>query len=216
MPNLLRFLMMQARLMSPDGDGGGGDGGGGGSPSPSPAPAPSPSPNTGKEVFSREYVTELRGENASYRTRAIDAERKAQEADARATKAAEEAEARVKKATEEADAKVKETHTASEQRVIRAELKAVAIKAGMVDLDGLKLADLSTIKIDDKGEVVGAEDLMKALKESKPYLFTAATSSSSSGTPPPKGKPAPFDARTATPEELKAKAREMGFGNVKI
>ncbi|TCG09397.1 hypothetical protein BZM27_06005 [Paraburkholderia steynii] len=156
-------------------------------------------------------MQELRQENASYRTRAIEAERKAQEAETKATKAAEEAEARAKKASDDADAKVRESHTASEQRIIRAELKAEALKAGMVDLDGLKLADLSSIKIDDKGEVTGATELMAALKESKPYLFKEASSSSSTQTPPPKEKAKPFDARTATPEERAAKAREMGL-----
>jgi hypothetical protein len=202
MPTLLRQMMMQARLMSPEGDPPAGGGGG------DPPHAP---PVQGKETFTREYVTELRQESASYRTRAQEAERKAQEADAKAAKVIEEAEARVKKASEDADAKVKETHTASEQRIIRAELKAVAIKAGMVDLDGLKLADLSTVKIDDKGEVVGAEDLMKTLKEAKPYLFKEAISSSNPANPPSKDPPKKFDARTATPEERAAKAKELGI-----
>lgn len=192
-------MMMQNRLMSPDGDN---------APHvPSAAPVV---PVQGKETFTREYVTELRQENASYRTRAVDAEKKAQEAIDKATLAQTEAEARATKAAADADAKVKETHTASEQRIIRAELKAEAIKAGMVDLDGLKLADLSTVKLDEKGEVVGAEDMLKALKEAKPYLFKEASSSSNPETPPPKEKPKAFNARTATPEELQAKAREMG------
>lgn len=205
MPYLLRQLMMQNRLMSPEGDDGGGGNG-------TPPATPPSAPTKGPETFSREYVTELRQENASYRTRAIEAERKAQEAEARATKAAEEAEAKAKKASEEADAKVKESHTASEQRIIRAELKAEALKAGMVDLDGLKLADLSSLKIDEKGEVTGAAELMASLKESKPYLFKEPTSSTThAGDPPPKKKPEAFDARKATPEELRAKAREMGI-----
>ncbi|MEX3933280.1 hypothetical protein AB4Y32_16005 [Paraburkholderia phymatum] len=202
MPNLLRQLMMQNRLMNADPvDPGPG--------APTPAPA---APVAGKETFSREYVQELRQENASYRTRAIEAERKAQEAEAKATKAAEEADAKAKKASDDADAKVKDTHTSAEQRIIRAELKAEAIKAGMVDLDGLKLADLSSIKIDEKGDIQGAAELMATLKESKPYLFKEpASSTSHAGDPPPKKKPEPFDARKATPEELKAKAREMGL-----
>lgn len=204
MPNLLRQLMLQNRLMSPEGDAPDG-GGGNGTP-------PATPPVQGKETFSREYVQELRHENASYRTRAIDAERKAQEAEAKATKAAEEAEARAKKASDDADAKIKESHTSAEQRIIRAELKAEAIKAGMVDLDGLKLADLSSIKIDEKGDVQGAAELLTALKESKPYLFKEPSSSTShTGEPPPKKKPEPFDARKATPEERAAKAREMGL-----
>ncbi|WP_430229357.1 hypothetical protein [Paraburkholderia tropica] len=201
MPNLLRQLMMQNRLME-------------GEPSDpgSSAPPPTPAPTKGPEMFSREYVTELRQENASYRTRAIEAEKKAQEAADAAKKVQEEAEARVKKATDDAEAKVKDTHTTSEKRIIMAELKASALKAGMVDLDGLKLADLSGITIDEKGEIQGATELMAALKESKPYLFKEPTSSTThAGDPPPKKKAEPFDARKATPEEVKAKAREMGI-----
>ena len=201
MPNLLRQLMMQHRLMEGEPT----------DPGSSAPPTPPTAPVSGKETFSREYVQELRQENASYRTRAIEAEKKAQEAETKATKAAEEAEARAKKAADDADAKVKDTHTSAEQRIIRAELKAEAIKAGMVDLDGLKLADLSSIKIDEKGDIQGAAEMMVALKESKPYLFKEATSTSHAGDPPPKKKAEPFDARTATPEERKAKARELGL-----
>lgn len=201
MPNLLRQLMLQNRLMSPEGDDPAGGGGN-----------QSTAPVRGAETFSREYVQELRQENASYRTRAIEAEKKAQEAADAAKKREEDAEAKAAKAAADADAKVKESHTSAEQRIIRAELKAEALKAGMVDLDGLKLADLSGIKIDDKGEVTGATELMAALKESKPYLFKEPSSSTSqTQDPPPKKKPEPFDARTATPEERKAKAREMGL-----
>lgn len=202
MPNLLRQLMLQNRLMEGEPT----------DPGSSAPPTPPASPTKGAETFSREYVTELRQENASYRTRAIEAERKAQEAEARATKAAEEAEAKAKKASDDADAKSKDAHSTADQRVIRAELKAEAIKAGMVDLDGLKLADLSTVKLDENGNVQGASELLTALKESKPYLFKEPSSSTSqTQEPPPKKKPEPFDARKATPEELKAKAREMGL-----
>lgn len=209
MPNLLRHLMQQNGYMSPEGDDGGSNGGGGGNSSGGNAGGNSNSP--GKETFSREYVQELRQENASYRTRANDAEKKAQEAEAAAKKAKEEADAAIAKAQTDADEKVKQKHTESEQRIIRAELKAEAIKAGMVDLDGLKLADLSAVKIDEQGNVVGAEELLKSLKESKPYLFKEVSSTSHAGDPPPKKDPTPFDARKATPEEVAAKAREMGL-----
>jgi len=56
-------------------------------------------------------------------------------------------------------------------KLILAELKAVAVKQGLVDPDILKLADLSKLKFDDKGNLEGADDLLKALKESKPYAF---------------------------------------------
>ncbi len=162
------------------------------------APHAAPEPKT---TFSLEYVQELRAENAKYRTNAKEAK---DAADAAAAKALE--------AENAATAKITAAEAAANDRIIRAELKAEAIKAGMVDLDGLKLADLSAIKLDDKGEVVGASELMKALKEAKPYLFGQAQSTTQTQTTPPKKEePKPFDARTATDEERTAKAKELGL-----
>ena len=158
---------------------GGAGGGGGGSGGQQPH-------RTEPETFSREYVSELRGENATYRTKAKEEAAKREAAEAAAAKAAEEAEA-----------KVKEASAAAEQRIIRAELKAEALKAGMVDLDGLKLADLSKVKLNDKGEVEGAEEMMKALKESKPYLFKEASSTSST-----QKKPDPKDDKVKTAKDM--------------
>ncbi len=159
---------------------------------------------TEKEMFSAEYVKELRAENASYRTRA---------SEAKAEK--EAAEAKALAAQQSADAKVGEAQKVADQRIIRAELKTAALKAGMVDLDGLKLADLTAIKLDEKGEVVGAEELMKSLKEAKPYLFGAPATTTTTTTIAPKKEPAkPFDARKATPEEVSAQARKLGL-NIK-
>lgn len=178
-------------FQKPDDDGGSGGGGGGGTP---PANPPKPEP----EVFSREYVKELRHESASYRTKAQENERKAQEAEDRAKKAAEESEAKIKEAT-----------TAAEARIIRAELKAAALKAGMVDLDGLKLADLSKVKLGENGEVEGADALMEELKKAKPYLFGSA-STSNPGNPPPKDPPTNKKATEMTAEEYaKAKAEAL-------
>lgn len=129
--------------------------------------APPPVKVPPPETFSREYVHELREEAKNSR-------QKAQDESARA-KAAEEAREKVKV---EADEKVKSAASAADARVIRAELKSEAIAAGMVDLDGLKLADLTTVKINKDGEVEGAAELMEALKKAKPYLFGTATTSS--------------------------------------
>lgn len=135
-----------------------------------PDPEPQATPAAAKappqaETFSREYVHELREEAKNSRQKATD--------EAARAKAAEEAR---EKDRIEADAKVKASNAAADARVIRSELKALAIAAGMVDLDGLKLADLSTVKIKD-GEVEGAAEMMEALKKAKPYLFGNATTS---------------------------------------
>ncbi len=63
-------------------------------------------------------------------------------------------------------------------RLLQAELKAEAIRAGMVDLDGVKLIEASALKVNDAGELVDGAGVMKALRASKPWLFGGSSSSS--------------------------------------
>lgn len=77
-----------------------------------------------------------------------------------------------------------EVQLRTEAQLIRAGLKVEAVRAGMVDLDGLKLIDPSEVKLDAGGEVEGAPALMARLKKAKPWLFAAA-SLSSTAIPPP-------------------------------
>lgn len=72
----------------------------------------------------------------------------------------------------------------TESRLVRAELKAEAVRAGIVDLDGLKLLDLSAAKLNQHGEVEGAAALLAGLKRDKPWLFAGHSSSSSTAPPP--------------------------------
>lgn len=51
---------------------------------------------------------------------------------------------------------LRETVAEAERRLIRAELKAEAVRAGMVDLDGLKLLDLSALRLSAGGDVGAA------------------------------------------------------------
>ena len=142
--------------------------------------APAVHAPTEQKTFPVEYVRELREENASQRVARQAAETKAQ--------AAEESKALV---ITESEKKVSDANKSAEERIIRAELKASALKAGMIDLDGLKLADLSKVKLDANGEIEGADALMVDLKKAKPFLFGSGTTTSST-TPPPKpddGKP---------------------------
>ena len=71
----------------------------------------------------------------------------------------------------QADALTVERERALDARVVRAELRLAAHQAGMIDLDALKLADLSMVTLNDAGELEGADVLMAELKEAKPYLF---------------------------------------------
>lgn len=80
------------------------------------------------------------------------------------------------------------------RRLVHAELKSEAIRAGMVDLDGLKLVDLTHVELDPNGEVKGAAILMRDLRRSKPWLF-GGENSSAPATPP---SAQPSKARSAT------------------
>lgn len=106
------------------------------------------------------------------------------------------------------EARIAEIEAATRAQVIRAELKAEAVRAGMIDLDGLKLVDTSAVSIDDKGEVVGAGALMAALRRDKPWLF-GTTTSSSTGEPPPAITPRARLATEMTYAEWQAARREM-------
>jgi hypothetical protein len=87
--------------------------------------------------------------------------------------------------------------------LVLSELKAEAIRAGMVDLDGLKLLDTSTITVGDRGEVTGAASVMDRFRRAKPWLFGAA-SSTTTAVPPPSQPPRTKRATDMTPEEYRA------------
>ena len=62
-------------------------------------------------------------------------------------------------------------------RLVQAELKAEAIRAGMVDLDGVKLIEASTVKVNEAGELMDGAEVMRALRAAKPWLFGGSSSS---------------------------------------
>lgn len=77
-----------------------------------------------------------------------------------------------------------ELEVTTRAQIIRAELKAEAVRAGIVDLDGLKLVDTATVTLNAAGEVEGAAALMGMLRRAKPWLFGGASSSSAAAAPP--------------------------------
>ena len=173
-------------------------------PTPTPAPSPTPAPVAVREpeMFSREYVTEIRNESKGYRL-------KYQEAEKKAADAAE----LVEKATKERDERIAESQRTANERIVRAELKAEALKAGMIDLDGLKLADLSKVKLLDDGEIEGAEALMEELKKAKPYLFGSASTSSTEKRPTASDNQ-PKLATQMTKEEYAAARKKAAAGQL--
>ena len=85
---------------------------------------------------------------------------------------------------EAAEAALSQTQAEANSRLIRAELKAEALRAGMVDLDGLKLLDVAEVKLTEAGEVAEAAALIAKLKRAKPWLFGNTASSSAAAHPP--------------------------------
>jgi hypothetical protein len=149
----------------------------------------------------KEHAKTLREENKSWRLKLSAAEAKLNAAEADSVKFKTETEDKLTKA-----------QVAANERVIRAELKSEAIKAGMIDLDGLKLADLSVVKLADDGNVSGAEEMLKALKEAKPYLFKQPQSSSGKpGVAPSPDDGKPKLATDMTADEYKKHKAQMGL-----
>ncbi|TLU72689.1 phage scaffolding protein [Lichenicoccus roseus] len=101
------------------------------------------------------------------------------------------------------------------ERIIRSELKAHAIRAGIVDLDALRLADTATLSLGDNGDVVGAEALIDGLRLQKPYLFVdsqarsgVATTAQTLRAPAP-ALPTEMDARTLPREAWLAERNRL-------
>jgi len=96
----------------------------------------------------------------------------------------------------------------ADSRLLRAELKAEAIRAGMIDLDGLKLLDQSAFKLSPSGDVEGIGPLMAKLRRDKPWLFVGS-SSSSPVTPPPAQPPRQKRATEMTDAEYRVARAEL-------
>lgn len=84
----------------------------------------------------------------------------------------------------ELEARLAEMEAQTTKRLIQSDLKTHALRAGMIDLDGLRMLDTRPLKLDSKGEVEGVAAIMAELKRSKPYLFQPATTTSLSSAPP--------------------------------
>jgi hypothetical protein len=70
-----------------------------------------------------------------------------------------------------------------QSRLVVANLRTEAVRAGMIDLDGLRLIDLSAVRLGNDDKVIGGRKLMDDLRRSKPWLFGMASSSSAAIAP---------------------------------
>jgi hypothetical protein len=105
---------------------------------------------------------------------------------------------------ESAEAALQRSQAESAALLIRAELKAEAIRSGMIDLDGLKLLDTAGLRLNEQGEVADAAAIMMKLKRSKPWLFGGPASSSVAANPPRPEAPRPRHASELSHEEWQA------------
>jgi hypothetical protein len=77
-----------------------------------------------------------------------------------------------------------ESRRLNEKRVVLAELKVEALRANMIDLDGLQFLDMSQVRLSEDGGVADGAELIGRLKRAKPWLFATPSSSSIAKVPP--------------------------------
>ncbi len=101
-----------------------------------------------------------------------------------------------------------EAEKQSAARLREAELKAEAVRAGILDLDGLKLLDPSMLSAQGAEAHDYVARIIGKLRRDKPWLFAAASSSSTAAAP----QAAPIKRKLATEmsvEEWRAARAEL-------
>jgi len=124
------------------------------------------------------------------------------------TETPEETLAALRARTEALERQLATVQQEAETRLIGAELRAQAMRAGIIDIDGLKLLDAQAVRVNEHGEVDGAAEAIAALKRAKPWLFGGATSSSTASPPPPQ-QPRTKRAQEMSDAEYRAARAEL-------
>lgn len=192
-PMMLRLFHAAARAPE-TGDGGGDD-------------TPSSS-----RTYTYAEMREVREEAKMWRLRFREVEKTARELEGFKTKA-EEADKAREAAVAEA---VKAARAEGNQRLLAAELRAAATRAGMVDPEDVKLLDASKVSVGEDGTVKIPDGFFDEVSKAKPYLFKPATgaqtgNTTNPGTPP---NPAPSGSKSVkdmSPEELIAFEKSIGL-----
>lgn len=89
----------------------------------------------------------------------------------------------IAKTAEDYDNEIQQLRSEYDARLVTAHLRTEAVRAGMIDLDGLKLIDASAIRLNSDDRLVGSRELMDGLRRSKPWLFGSSSSSSAAAAP---------------------------------
>jgi hypothetical protein len=85
---------------------------------------------------------------------------------------------------ESLERRLAEVEQHARDRVLYAELKVEAVRAGIIDLDGLKLLDFTSLELTPDGELANGAQLITQLRRAKPWLFSGSSSSSVASPPP--------------------------------
>ncbi|WP_379161358.1 scaffolding protein [Paenibacillus sp. sgz5001063] len=145
---------------------------------PDPDPTPDPTDKTFTQADLDRIVADRLARDRKGREDYDDIKAKLAEVEGKQATIAAEKEAAEKRAQEAEEVRSKVFEEAN-ARLVKAEFKALAhsgelkIRADAVD-DAFRLADMSAVTVDDAGNVVGIEDVIKVLIESKPYLADTA------------------------------------------
>ena len=89
----------------------------------------------------------------------------------------------LKSRTDALENALREARDAATQQAIQAELRVEAVRSGMIDLDGLRLLDSGGLQLAEDGTLADAKGMIGRLRQDKPWLFAAKSSSSHSEPP---------------------------------
>lgn len=183
---------------------------------------PDPGPAPDDQLYSKKYVEDLRRENKRYREGYESRENELTELRSYREKADRDRSAaderykteieteRGARATAEATAKT--ALDAAHARLIRAEVRALAVAAGIEDPDDIGLMDLSGIALDGDA-VKGAAEAVEAFRVAKPHKFRPrGLRVDKTQTPAPSGKPGDLDARDLSDADFRALEASLRSG----
>ena len=172
------------------------------------------------KLYPESYVKKLHTENAGRRKREEELAAKLKEYQDKEIEAETDLKKKVEhfeKRAKDVESEYKEKLTASERRYVRAEVRAAAIKAGIIDPDDVNSMDLSDLRVDDDGNVLGVEDLIAAGKERKPHWFKGAKSEEKTEkaerkvvTPPRKSDPSSLDYGALPEDDFRKSLDKLG------
>lgn len=130
----------------------------------------------------------------------------------------EELAQREKQRADEIEQKRKDDIASANERFVRAEVRAAAIRAGIHDPADVNTMDISKLTIGDNGAIDGIDEFVAERKTEKPHWFKAE-SDPNTVPPPLPGRQAPGDPkkpdwRDASDDSFAAELQKLGGGRV--